>query len=397
MKISELKLKNYKGLYDIELIFPEQNLLVIIGENGAGKSTILEALNKLLSELDYNLNGNKRKHLTIDEININSDETECKISILHKQKNSLIWKFHRSKEINTKSTVKYYADKNEFLGVQPLITKENFIKKLQVSYGKINIKERNPIYLYFKADYIPIADDFIQWYKDLVLFESYLDSSNKHFEYSLKEAVEYAIKKFTGITITATIADNFKTIKPVFQKNGDNLEFSHLSDGEKRVIDIVGKIVSYFVTSFKSSRKKLLDFTGIVLIDEIEQHLHPIWQRNIIHELIKTFPKVQFIITTHSPQVITNVTKESVMIMDNFKFKDDIPHTLGRDTNSVLYDLFRLTKRPELFQQKINLIYELLDDEKVEKAKEKLDSLTNDLGENDIEIKRIQTQLELID
>jgi len=394
MKISNLKLKDYKGIQELDINFPDQSLLVIIGENGAGKSTILDALNKLLSELDYDLNGNKRQHFSIDDINLKSNSTECEISIEVLHKAELRWSFHRSNEINTKPIVRYYPSK--YSVVAPL-AKDQFVDLLRSGFGQINSSDKKPTYLYFNSEYSPNADDFIDWYKELVLFESYLKSSSKPFEYSLKEAIESAIEKFTGITITATIADNFKTIRPVFRKQGIDLDFYHLSDGEKRVIGIVGKIVSYFVTSFKSSRKKLLEFTGIILIDEIEQHLHPQWQSIIIPNLTKTFPKVQFIITTHSPQVINNVPNESVLVMENFAFKKEVPHTLGRDVNSVLYDLFNLTKRPELYQSKINHIYELLDKENIDMAKKELDLLTKDLGENDIEIKRIQTQIELMD
>jgi predicted ATP-binding protein involved in virulence len=397
MKISELSLRNYKGIENLKLTFSNQNLFVLIGENGAGKSTILSAIHKLLSELDYSLNGSKRLNIQTDDIKMNETETECEILISTTKNIEFSWSFYRSNEINTKPIVKYLAPKNDFVHAKPNISKEVFIGRLQEVFGKIAINDRKPTYLYFPSDYIPNADGFIQWYKELVLFESFLESSNKKFEFSLKEAIEYAIRKFTGITLTATIADNFKTIKPVFIKDNNKLDFFHLSDGEKRVIDIVGRIVSYFVTSFKSSRKKLLDFTGIVLIDEIEQHLHPIWQRNIIPELVNTFPKIQFIITSHSPQVITNVARQNVLIIEHFEVKKEIPHTLGRDVNSVLFDLFKLTKRPEIFQKKINRIYDFLDHEEIEKAKHELELLTNDLGENDIEIKRIQTQIDLME
>jgi len=396
MRITELKLKKFKGFFDLDLHLGSQNLFVIIGENGAGKSSILEALNKLLSELDYNLNGNKRHILLNEDIQIDANETECFISLLMKQNSELKWSYSKSKEVNTKHTIKYYADDNK-IDIKNGINKEKFIQQLEKNFGKIDITRRIPTYLYFKSDYIPNADDFIQWYKDLVLFESYLESSNSKFEFSLKEAIELAIKKFTGISITARIADDFKTIKPVFRHKGRDLDFSHLSDGEKRIIDIVGKIVSNFVISFQSNKKKLLEFSGIVLIDEIEKHLHPLWQRNILPELVKTFPNVQFIITSHSPQVISNISRENVIIINNFEIQKDIPHTLGRDTNSILYDIFKLSKRPEIYQKKINNIYELLDNEDINNAKTELNNLIFDLGENDIEIKRIQTQIDLME
>jgi predicted ATP-binding protein involved in virulence len=218
----------------------------------------------------------------------------------------------------------------------------------------------------------------------------------KKFEYSLKTAVESAIRKFTGISLTAIVAENFKTITPVFEKDNNYLNFSHLSDGEKRIIDIIGKIISYFVVSFKSSKKDLLNFPGIVLIDEIEKHLHPRWQRSIIPELQKIFPRVQFIITTHSPQVLTHIPRENIKIIEDFTFKEYTPHTLGRDVNSILYDLFNVAKRPDDYQKKINEIYHLIDNDKIEKAQQKLNELTIDMGEQDIEIKRIQGQIELM-
>ena len=56
---------------------------------------------------------------------------------------------------------------------------------------------------------------------------------------------------------------------------------------------------------------------GIVMIDEIDMHLHPSWQRKIVDSLTTTFPKVQFIFTTHSPTVLTNVPKENIKIISN--------------------------------------------------------------------------------
>jgi predicted ATP-binding protein involved in virulence len=385
MKIDNLILKKFKGFIDSEIRFGDKELWVLIGENGAGKSSILEGIGKLLTEIDYNLNGVKRNHLTIDDININANSAECEIRLTATSNYNFIWQFSRSKDINSKPTIKYiFPPKAEFLNN----LKETFYKKK--NEGNV------PVFLFFESNYTPDAEDFIKWYKDLVLFESFLESKDKKFEYSLKTAVESAIRKFTGISLTAIVAENFKTITPVFEKDNNYLNFSHLSDGEKRIIDIIGKIISYFVVSFKSSKKDLLNFPGIVLIDEIEKHLHPRWQRSIIPELQKIFPRVQFIITTHSPQVLTHIPRENIKIIEDFTFKEYTPHTLGRDVNSILYDLFNVAKRPDDYQKKINEIYHLIDNDKIEKAQQKLNELTIDMGEQDIEIKRIQGQIELM-
>lgn len=212
----------------------------------------------------------------------------------------------------------------------------------------------------------------------------------------MKKAVEEAIEMFTGIKISPKASDDFKSVKVVFMKADTELNFINLSDGEKRIIDIIGKIVSHFVVTFKSEKDNLLDFEGVVLIDEIEKHLHPKWQSQIIENLHKTFPNIQFIVSTHSPQVVSNISHHNILIIDNFRLKETIPHTLGRDVNSVLYDIFGETKRPEKYQNMIDDIYRLLDNKKTEQAKAGLKRLSEDMGESDTEIKRIEMHMDLM-
>ena len=80
---------------------------------------------------------------------------------------------------------------------------------------------------------------------------------------------------------------------------------------------------------------------GIVLVDEIDMHLHPDWQGKIISALHKTFPKVQFICTTYSPTVLTNV-----QILDNGKIYRPNVKTYGRDVNSILREVMQTEIRP---------------------------------------------------
>jgi len=387
MQIKKLKLNNYKGFQLLDLSL-DRNLTVIIGENGAGKSSILDVLDKLLSEITFNLNGTKRRTLSIDDININS--TICYGNLLFKSKDQTLleWTYKKSKNVFDKAFVHYITD----------LKPKNFKQLMRNSFGKAETdNEPTPLFLYFDSTSIPDEKDFIEWYKELVLFEKYLESGERKVDYSIKSAIESAIHKFTGIQFTTTIADNFKTIEPVFVKGDGYLKFSHLSDGEKKVIFIIGEIVRHFVVSFKSNRKQLLEFEGIVLIDEIEKHLHPKWQREIVPELINIFPKLQFIITTHALNIVANVARENIRILENFALKEYTPHTLGRDANSILYDVFKVEKRPELFKNKINNIYTLLEKSNFDKAKNELDLLINHLGDNDVEVKRIQAQIELLE
>ena len=140
-----------------------------------------------------------------------------------------------------------------------------------------------------------------------------------------------------------------------------------------------------------------LEGEGIILIDEIDLHLHPQWQRRVLPALTKTFPNCQFIVTTHSPQVLSEVPGESVFILENGKLLDYSPHTIGRDSNSILSEIFNVKERPEWSQEKINHCLDLIDDEKWNEARETLKELSHSLGENDIAVVQAQSILHFME
>ncbi|NJO01056.1 MAG: AAA family ATPase [Bacteroidia bacterium] len=133
--------------------------------------------------------------------------------------------------------------------------------------------------------------------------------------------------------------------------------------------------------------------SGIVLIDEIDLHLHPKWQRKVVFKLLETFPNVQFVMTSHSPLLISMLDKKLIRIIKNGKICES-SYTKGRDTNAILSDNFEVSERPEEYRQKISKFYDLLE-QNVESAREVLDELKQDLGESDPEIVRAESYLEI--
>lgn len=82
--------------------------------------------------------------------------------------------------------------------------------------------------------------------------------------------------------------------------------------------------------------KVLIETEGIVLIDEIDLHLHPSWQKRILKDLMDIFPKVQFIVSTHAPEVINSVKSESIVILkDNAVHSVESDKRKGRSSNSL--------------------------------------------------------------
>ncbi|EDN71314.1 conserved hypothetical protein [Beggiatoa sp. PS] len=182
----------------------------------------------------------------------------------------------------------------------------------------------------------------------------------------------------------------------MIHKDDMPLNINQLSSGEKMLLALVADLARRLAIANPHRENPLLGY-GVVLIDEIDLHLHPRRQRAVIPQLQKTFPSCQWIITTHSPQVLTQVQQRCVVMLEDFKVVKNTPHTFGRDTNSILYELMGLTQRPIEMQQRIDEVYELIDDGKLEEAQTLLEALSEHLGENDVAIVRARAHLDFMD
>lgn len=136
------------------------------------------------------------------------------------------------------------------------------------------------------------------------------------------------------------------------------------SDGEKMIIAFVSDIAYNLTIANKNTKDKdFLQGKGIVLIDEIEAHLHPKWQREIIPLLTKLFPNIQFFITTHSPQVVASVSSENVFMCEDFKFEKIHTKSKGTDTNTLLKYVFGADERPKQYTALNEKFGDLVDEE----------------------------------
>ena len=133
------------------------------------------------------------------------------------------------------------------------------------------------------------------------------------------------------------------------------------------------------------------------MIDEIELHLHPRWQRAILPALAETFPGCQFVVTTHSPQVLSRVPRDQILLFSRFKRVEHIPHTEGRDTNAILAQLMGVPSRPEDAAAEIDDLARLIDAEDLEGARAKLADLQERFGPNDTDLLRLGAILHTIE
>lgn len=163
---------------------------------------------------------------------------------------------------------------------------------------------------------------------------------------SLDDAIEllrYLLNKDVDIEV------NYKNV--IFKEKNSKVTFNQLSAGYKGIITIICDLIARL--SEKQQVEDIAKFQGVVLIDEVELHLHPKWKYNFMKKLRDTFPLIQFIVTTHSPTVILGASKEAVfykIYKDNGKvaISNQIPnegYTSNSLVSSPLFDMETITSR----------------------------------------------------
>lgn len=171
-------------------------------------------------------------------------------------------------------------------------------------------------------------------------------------------------------------------------KDGQTLNVLQLSQGEKSLMALVGDVARR-LAMMNPALANPLHGDGVVLIDEVDMHLHPSWQRSIIERLTSTFPNCQFILTTHSPLVISDCKEVLVYSLDDGELTQ-VPSQFGEDANSVLLNVMdthiRNAKITTQLNDLLDLIQQANDSDSLPQAKEALYKLEQELPPNHLEI-----------
>lgn len=148
-------------------------------------------------------------------------------------------------------------------------------------------------------------------------------------------------------------------------KNGCEISVSQLSQGEKTMLSLVCDI-AFRLISLREDFSNPFDGPGIIIIDEIDLHLHPVWQQSVLVRLKDVFPKIQFVISTHSPNVLSTISNEcirKIVPQNNGGYDVEIPYfSLGAESSFLQMDIQDVSSRPETLDiiQKLNKYKELL-------------------------------------
>lgn len=141
------------------------------------------------------------------------------------------------------------------------------------------------------------------------------------------------------------------------------LMVSQLSDGIRNMLAMVGDIAyrCYKLNAHwgEDAPKKT---HGIVMIDEVDMHLHPSWQQTVLNELSEAFPKLQFIVTTHSPQVLSTIRRENIRVLNGSSAEQPAASTYGQPSGDVMHSVMLVDSQPPIEEkQQIDRLTVLVD------------------------------------
>lgn len=508
IRLDKLVLRNYKGFYTgedekgVEITF-DKNLTVFIGDNGAGKSTVLDAialsLMKLRSEitntgegggygfpLDSKGRKNKAVNNEVEEAFIDSffelspsdiydviykkglGEGLYEKEIKRVPKIGFSIYMEKEKSPSDISVNKWFnhtnedEDEDEDDKTLSLFLRDNV-------YDSFANKTLNnlPLLAYYGANTINTETNgeleevdtsifdayrdaldankfsfrqFFVWYDDQQRKDILLKSKGFTNENTVKHIVRIpfiidAIKTMLDseeVTFDSLEMDwinrpyELKIIKTKIEKeesfslqDGDkvkdkferntSLSFSQLSSGEKTLIALVADLTRRLCLANPDSDNPL-EGNGIVLIDEIDVHLHPKWQRKVVTKLREIFPNIQFVVTTHSPLVLTNIKSENVRIVkDNsiYKIEDLYPDfkSYGADVEKIIQLIQGVENYiPKDIRDMFKKYFDYINAEKFDEAKsveKELQKITDKNhpkileGQAEIEFQQIQNEMNL--
>ncbi|MCD8347006.1 MAG: AAA family ATPase [Lachnospiraceae bacterium] len=158
---------------------------------------------------------------------------------------------------------------------------------------------------------------------------------------TVEKAICKSYEKISGASNASLVfdLDTHKLILEFQSSDGSIQKFAmdEMSDGYKNTLSMIGDIAYRMAVLNPTLGERVLEETpGIVLIDEVDLHLHPQWQQTILKDLHEVFPNIQFVVTSHAPAVINSVPREQIRILDNGEIYMPAAETYGRDANSII-------------------------------------------------------------
>jgi predicted ATP-binding protein involved in virulence len=433
MIVTKLKLTSVRGVEDAEFAF-KAGLNLIVGVNGVGKTTALDVLRICFSRVLPGITPSRAKAMSFERSDIRLGFPFLN-AVAHFEVGQQEYLFERREWRETVA-----ADDEENLAklrreiieterlrerprklLRELATPQSLVDSDFYSPDKAALrsalsKAELPLAVFYSTSRSVITatqskgrsvggqaaayteallprswniEQFADWIRAQEAMAEERKNAGRHVA-AMKAAATRFLPDCTDLSAGKKKGDSLTVIK-----GGLELDVRQLSDGERGVLGVALDLARRLSQVNPKSYDPLGEGQAVVLIDEIDLHLHPKWQRQIIRNLEATFPRCQFIATTHSPQVIGEVPSERIQIIANGRVFSPT-HSFGVDSSRVLEEIMDAPPRSPELQDLLDRISRSVAAKNLQDASALVTELAAKLGQNDAEVIRARTLLDFL-
>lgn len=414
MIVTHLKLANLRAIEAAEFRF-HPGLNLIVGINGVGKTSVLDALAVCLSAVTKHANKVRSRVATfaVDDIRVGADSltVECGVRIGDRDHAYLV---HKPRETSTpqerkagmpREQVHDTPERTEFVGDVPSPVSGDAPggRPLAVMFStnRAVASERTPgksvaaggvaaAFADAFADRELSLGQFAAWMRVQQALQKERSQAGRALA-AFEDAVTRFLPGYDKLRLGG------KDHRELWISRGRiELPVRQLSDGERGTLALVLDLTRRLAQANPALEDPAAEADAVVLIDELDLHLHPKWQRKIVGNLRTAFPRCQFIATTHSPQVIGEVEHERIQIIADGQVYSPT-HSYGVDSSRVLEEVMNTEARAKEVQDLLSQLSQTIGRQEFPRGHVLLAQLVERLGDSDPEVTRIRTLLDFME
>ena len=409
MLINRIIINNFRSIENLT-IECGRSINVFAGVNGAGKSTVLHAILINLSWLKARMRGTSARGMMIDFSDIRHGAVSSSVTTVADE---VCWQIARvapARKSEVKSELgilgKYAAGLMERYYESGGRTNLHMIVTYSVNRSLVDVPARVQKKHELDAPALYAADidggmrlrAFYEWFREREDIENEIKNENR--DLNLEDSQLRAVRNAIAIAMPGYTDLHVRRRKPAgfeLKKDGYSFRVNQLSDGEKCYLTLIGDIARRLAVC-NPVLENPLEGEGVVLIDELELHLHPAWQSGAIDIFRRVFPNCQFFISTHSPHIVQNLQLEgndTLSVLENGKLLP-VSASYGESIEQLYYRVFNMkTLLPAPVQNTLDDIWGRLanGDADSDGLRNAIEKLRQYLSPGNIEFARIRMQI----
>ena len=425
LKLVDIELHNFRLFDNIQVKF-DDTLTVLIGENGAGKTALLESIAKALMFYTKNIRNNTvtSKFSSIyapTDIRYGKSEMQTNLTLSY-QKELYKWDITQN-DLKKNAVLTPLDSLNRFIDAVQLSINEQLSIVAFYQNSRLYTNGQSPSPKTTQAKTYTALDNaleggtlsfktFVEWYIWQEQIEQFDKTQTNTVLNTVRTAICAILNDDMGDLYKQIYIDptEFNNPRLIIEKGKDKIEVNQLSSGEKSLLVLVSDLARRLALANPLSKNPLKEGQGIVLVDEIDLHLHPRWQRAVIPKLLSIFPKIQWVITTHSPFIIAaeHVTPENAFLLTEdaetkkkvvISIQDLGKQTEGLEPNRILKEIMNVPLRNKETEMHIEELSNLLNSDDFDKPEtQKLyNDLSEQLGKQDPFIVRVAHRMSVLE